>query len=279
MTERQKLWELIMSQWLEKFPFLKQYGASRLYYRTDIFLIGIWLEKSAYGSSYEPKFVVKPLWTGVSDSYENCFCTPFYTNEQRDYWNDIDIYPWYDMENKPDLRQHNLFFKRYIDNPNPLYNQVLNGIISYDWIYEEAVLYFTEKNKKHEYDFYKNWMFLELMLALSLYFEDSVLKEKAKQAFDRFIWQSEKRLKRGSFTGGNGPEAIDWLEILKRRIIPIFDSRESLIAVCEENSKLKKITTLNKGEMVDSPPLLKEGFSKEMKNLFMRIFYPTRFRW
>ncbi|MDE6142977.1 MAG: hypothetical protein K2F94_02745, partial [Muribaculaceae bacterium] len=247
MTERQKLWELIMSQWLEKFPFLKQYGASRLYYRTDIFLIGIWLEKGGYGISYEPNLVVKPLWSGVSNSSENCLCKPLYTGDRRRYWKDID--------NKTDLKQHDLFFKRYNDNPNPLYDQVLNGIISYDWIYKEAVHYFTEKNKYHEYYFYDNWMFMELMLALSLYFEDSVLMRKATKAFDRFIWQSEKRLKNDNLMGIRGPGVVDWYEHFKRSRIKIFDSRESLMAVCERNSKLKKITTLNKGEMVDSPPL------------------------
>lgn len=271
MTERQHLWKVITSQWLEKYPFLKRYGESRMFYRNDIFLVGIWLDKGKYGLSYSPMFVIKPLWVNVSDNYEHCLCTHLYTNDQRRYWYDIDI--------EQDLKRHDFYFKRYTDNPNPLYDNVLKGVISYDWIYKEAVHYFSESNKKHEYFFYENWMFIELMLALSLYFEDSVLRVKAMAALDRFIRQSKKRLKNGSFMGGKNPEATDWLERLKRRIIPIFDSRESLMAICEKNSKLNKIRTLNKGEMVNTPPLLKEEFSKEMKDLYMRIFHPTRFRW
>jgi len=76
MNERQKIWRIIINQWRDKFPFLKIYSGSRLFYRTDILLIGIWLEKDKYGCGYSPGFVLKPLWGDVSDNYDCCLQTP-----------------------------------------------------------------------------------------------------------------------------------------------------------------------------------------------------------
>jgi len=63
-------------------------------------------------------------------------------------------------------------------------------------------------------------MFLELMLALSLYFEDSILQVKTTKALDRFIKQSANRLMKGE--RGLGPESVEWLEENKNRINSFF---------------------------------------------------------
>jgi len=204
----------------------------------------------------------------VSDNYDRCLHTPLYTNEQRRYWYDIDI--------EPDFKHHDFYFKRYTQSANPLYDKVLKGVISYDWIYNEAV-FDCEMHDDYERPFYEIWMFLELMLALSLYFEDSILQVKTTKALDRFIKQSEKRLVKGE--RGLGPGSVEWFEKYKDRINSIFSSRESFLSICEENSKSKKIRILNKGTLVSTYPEIKDGFENRMTNLYNRLFHPNLFKW
>ena len=76
-------WKEIMSQWSEQFPFLKPYGTMRLLYRTDIFMIGLYLEKLR-GPVYLVEFEVKQLWEPPVTNWPIGFMEPVHINAAQD---------------------------------------------------------------------------------------------------------------------------------------------------------------------------------------------------
>lgn len=67
----------------------------------------------------------------------------------------------------------------------------------------------------------------------------------------------------------------NWKDIISS----VFESRETLLKTCEENSDIKKVMNLNKGSLVKTPIDLRDSLRHRAKNLYNRFFHPNLLQW
>lgn len=260
MDENHEISTKIVKEWNEQFPFLKRYGAISLMLRTDIFLIGLYFRKTTYaGGSYIPEFVIYPLWDSTHwnhFSYIRSDVGSFLKNSRVRG----SFYVKYE--------QHDHLFGRMVLSTKNHFGNVLNGLVPYDFLYEEAIAEYRQYGGKH--CLWEKKQFLEYMFAISLYFEDEMLWDKTNRMYRKCSWLWEDRIRNNEMKTFK-----NWKDIISS----VFESRETLLKTCEENSDIKKVMNLNKGSLVKTPIDLRDSLRHRAKNLYNRFFHPNLLQW
>ncbi len=247
-------WKEIMSQWNQQFPFLKPYGTMRLFYRTDIFLIGLLLDK-IHGQDYRLTFEIKAIWEYLDSNDFNLinrYILRDPTERLSNFW--------------LDYSEHDLYFQEAVMATHRQYDDILYGKASYDFLMKENEVSYYYRNPLNYY--YEIW-YIAFRLATTLFFKDM---EKWDQTYvyleDRYgLW--EKKLLKNKRV--YGVTSIDEIVRWRKNVEYFLSDRDRLLSICEENSKIKKIRHLNKGELIYTPYVEKIDEEKQQESLFAKI--------
>ncbi len=126
-------WKEVFQDWRDSFPYLKPLGRMRLMYRTDICLIGLFLEKGKNGGWYRVEFEVKPLWDDITDNTANCYQYPVLEDINRHY---TDYFISFDYNMRED--SHHRDFKRASESTREQFGEVLEGIAESGFLLEKC---------------------------------------------------------------------------------------------------------------------------------------------
>lgn len=242
-------WKKIIAEWNEEFPFLKPYGKIRLFYRTDIFLIGLWLDR-IYDSDYRLTFEIKAMWEYLNSNDCNLlsrFVLSDPINKYSDYW--------------LKFSEHDFYFQQASASAHRQYDNILHGKAYYDFLMTENEISYDHRNSCR---YYSEVLYIEFQLATTLFFQDMDRWNESYRYLEERCRLWEKRLTKGKRVYGVSSleEIINW----RKRVEYFLTDRDKLLSICEENSKIKKIRRLNKGELIYTP------YVKEEKNkLWSRI--------
>ena len=261
-SESARRWKEIMSEWNEEFQFLKPYGSMRLFYRTDILMLGLFLEKLIW-QSYRVGFEVKQLWLPPTDNDYNCIYTPILNHRTKSDRCTYRIKYGIDRDN------HDFYFRRALESTRIRYGDVFNGTVSSGFLIELNDRMNTPRLK---HDFYAESQYYEFQIAMAVYFQEYDRLEKIYAELDKECSYWSRKLKRGRRIYGltQSSDISSW----RKNIESTISDRNKLLAICEENSKIKKIRRLNKGELIYTPYVKEDnnklwsGIVSSVKKLF-----------
>ena len=251
-------WKEIYGEWQHQFPFLTEFGSQRLVFRTDIFLIGLFISRSRYGASYKVSFEVKSLWNEISNNYVNIFSLPILPQKDDGSYLFVEYGPRGDT--------HDILFKQLLETIDIKYGRMFEGVAEYRIINEQCDIAFS---KYPESMYIAKYSYFEFKLASALYFNDSDSWNKTYSEMKKYVSRLETKNNIRKFFHTN--PALYWTEWMNYVDANLTD-RERLMELCERNSKLKKVSCLNKGSLISAPitpmvQLKKGSFIDKIKDL------------
>lgn len=247
-----------MSQWSEQFPFLKPYGTMRLLYRTDIFMIGLYLEKLR-GPVYRVEFEVKQLWEPPVTNWDNCIYTHIINERIKskgDYW----------IEYGTDYDNHDFYFGRALESTRSQFGEILEGTATSGFLMEQCKRTYAPRNKR---DFVFETLYYEFQLAMAVYFQQDEIIESLYREIDESCRLWTRRFSKGKHVCGL--TQLSLISSWRKKIEDRISDRDRLLSICEENSKVKKIRRLNIGELIFTPYEGNIDEEKQQESLFAKI--------
>ena len=177
------------------------------FYRTDILMLGLFLEKLIW-QSYRVGFEVKQLWLPPTDNDYNCIYTPILNHRTKSDRCTYRIKYGIDRDN------HDFYFRRALESTRIRYGDVFNGTVSSGFLIELNDRMNTPRLK---HDFYAESQYYEFQIAMAVYFQEYDRLEKIYAELDKECSYWSRKLKRGRRIYGltQSSDISSWRKISK----------------------------------------------------------------
>lgn len=244
-----KEWNIIMREWND-FPFLKRFGNSKLFFKTEIMLIGLWLDRIS-GNSYRLSIMGLPLWYKYDD-WKHSFC---FNNCIKDACNH-DIICQYIFQDR--------YFKRNVEFTKQHYGDIFNGEITYSNLYYLENMYNDPIVGRRKYALNKGH--LQFQMVLARYFDNSVMAENILTLVEKVYKKDSNNRKIIEYH-----ESINFsIDLWREDMNNYYGNKEAFLEVCRKHSEDKDIKKLNMGVLINDDPFVKKSIWDKLSDLFKR---------
>lgn len=244
-----KEWNRIVREWNAEFPFLKRFGNSKLFFKTDIMLIGIWFDR-ILGEWYRPMIECQPLWRNNVNMKK---MNPFF----------IEIHDSRNLTIECKYIYHDRYFKKNVGLISQQYGNLLSGNVTYNDLYDI-------EEKRFELYQGLNCMYqmlhIEYLLVLATYFNNEINMEEIFTKIEKCCKKWPKQPKEMEILQSNNITLDDW----KRQMYNYYGNKEAFLEVCRKHSEDKDIKKLNMGVLINDQPFIKKSIWDKLSDLFKR---------